>query len=963
MKNQIYNSLSPQTHSLSSGVRLMKLSNFALAAMLCLGYAGGAFAQAANPADQANQGQDDIVVTGSRVASNGFGSPAPLTVLGAEDLSKDAPINIANTVNKLPQFSGSATSQNTSNSVSDGNAGVNNVNLRALGANRTLVLLDGVRIVPSSVSGFYNNGGSVDTNPFPDGLIKRVDVVTAGASAVYGSDAISGVVNFILDKTFTGVKASVLGGVSNKGDNATYRVSLAAGTGFADDRGHILLSGSYTHNDGILSGTSRNWMMNNVFVPITNPNYTATNGQPFILVSKGSSSQYTPGGLIVSGPLRGIDFGPGGATRMFNFGSPNDGSYMAGGDGLETITTAGNYLRPSNSVDPAVTRKNIFARLSYDITDNVQLYGQFMFATTDTFTVGGSQIATNFTIQSGNPFIPASVQQQMTAQGLSSITMSKEVSSEIGLSQVYSNKKFYQYLGGATGDFDALGTNWTWDAYVTQSISRNVISIPNNIVRPYFTLATDVVLNSQGVPVCRSTLTTPNNGCVPFNPFGTGVNGTIANNYITDLSYLNQKLSQTEESATIRGEPFSTWAGPVSMAFGLEHRSQSVTGRTTALDTATSFGVGNFKATFGSVKATEGFFETLVPLARDVAWAKELSLNGAVRLTDYSTSGRVTTWKVGGTYSPFSDLMFRATRSRDIRAPNLGELYSAGQAGASFIRDPFRNNVTTSYTNIRIGNPNLTPEMSDSTSVGAVYRPSWLPGFNVSVDYYNIKIKDAINTTSLQDIVDSCYAGNQTFCSFIERDSSGAISIVYQRPANTALLHANGLDIEMGYRRPLLDGTLSIRGFASHAFHLTRQQSNGTMVEGAGVNFGNVLITPDWTYNISVGYDSDKFSVSWTGRGFSDGVLSNEYIGCTANCPTSTAARTTISDNSAPGQFLMDVHLAYRLKLGGSVPVETFVHIDNIANSYPKDLHRIGFYPGNHDFLGRSFRAGLNFKL
>ncbi|WP_298397600.1 TonB-dependent siderophore receptor [Sphingobium sp.] len=928
---------------------------------------GAAHAQANTPP----QTGDDIVVTGSRVATNGFSAPTPLTVLGEKAIERETPNNIADFVNKLPQFASSSTSQNTANNVSDGNAGVNNLNLRGIGPNRTLVLLDGVRIVPSAITGFNFNGGSVDINPFPDALIKQVDVVTGGASAAYGSDAISGVVNFVLDKEYTGIKGDVRGGISDYGDDASYRISLSAGTGFADGRGHLLVSGSYTHNDGVISNRKRDWLYGpDFYAQITNPNYTATNGQPFyLLLQNVGSSRYTPGGLIASGPLRGIDFGPGGSTRMFNYGSINDGSLMSGGDWRETAGAFQGYVGRNTSLNPEITRKNLFARASFDVTDNIEAYGQFIYANTKSFNYSSASTAANFTINADNPFIPASVQSQMTALGLSSFTMSKDMSSDLGLNAASTSRDFYQFVGGLNGHFQALGSEWKWEGFFTRSTSESHIRAAQNLIRPNFLRAIDVVTSpTTGAPICRSTLTDPGNGCIPYNPMGTGMNSQTAIDYISGTSRLDQKLAQNEASLLLRGSPVSTWAGPVSMAVGLEYRKLSVSGVSSPFDMSRSFYVGNFTPTQGSVHSTEQFAEILVPLAKDEAWARELSLNGAVRRTDYNTSGTVTTWKVGGTYRPIDDLTFRATRSRDIRAPNLGELFAAGQSGTANIRDPFNGNTTVPYINVAIGNPALRPEVADTTTAGVIVQPSFLPGFNASFDYFKINMKDMINNTSAQDSIDGCFSGNQAQCAFISRAADGSLT-VYQTPQNTAFLRTDGFDMEASYQKPLSDifanmgGAISIRGLASHRLHLTQQLPSGLTVEGAGVNAGSLLIAPKWSYNVTLAYDDDRISAAWTGRGFGKGVQNNSWVECTSGCPTSTVENRTVDNNRLPSAFYMDFNLTYHLKVGGEAKADIYFTVNNLADKELGGVPIIGYYPGSYEFLGRLFRAGVRFEL
>ena len=931
------------------------------------------YAQATGQIAQTSE-LEEIQVTGTRIVRNGYEAPTPVTVLTTEDINRDAPVNIADFVNKLPQFANSPSARNSSTSGGDPTGGVNNLNLRELGSNRTLVLLDGVRVVAASVSGFYNNGGAVDINVVPDFLVSRVDVVTGGASAAYGSDALAGVVNFILDKNFTGVKGTVEGGATSYGDDGQYKASLAAGTGFADGRGHFLISGSIDHTDGIPNaGKARPWVAKN-YCQITNPAYNGTNGQPFYLIEPNcGSALYTPGGLISGGPLNGTDFGPGGVPRQFNYSALNDGFEMSGGGDVGEAPGAilSTIVGPDTGLDTRLDRQSLFTRASYDITNDTQIYLQFDVTATHALDYCCVTTGNSINITSDNPFIPASIQARMAADGISSFQMNT-YNTAFGVQGGDNYRKFYQYLIGANGKFDAFGSRWTWEAYATQSKSDTSISTTNNYRLDLFQLATDVVTNpATGLPICRSTLTNPGNGCVPYNPMGVGVNSQAALDYVEGNGHLDQYLTEDVASATLRGAPFSTWAGPVSVALGVEHRNESVTGATDAADQANDFFGGDLKATFGSYHINEGFLETVVPLAKDASWAKSLDLNGAVRETDYSTSGRVTTWKVGATYAPFSDVRLRATRSRDIRSPNLGEYFAGGLTGTGTVVDPFKGNQVVPEVDSRIGNPALRPESADTTGAGIVYQPSWLRGLSASFDYYKIDIKQAIAILEQQAELDACYTGNQAFCSFIHRDAQGNITTIYIEPANTAFARTSGFDIEASYAKRLSEivngwkGTVSARMLATHVMDLTTVTPDGQVLQGAGVGSGllQVPIAPKWRYNVTLAYDNDAFSASWTGRGFNATVQSSQYTQCTSACPPAVAPGFTINDNHLPGKFYMDMSFTYHLKGSDSSSADLFLSIENVADNNPDNIAFLFFAPGLYDMLGRTFRAGVRFKM
>jgi iron complex outermembrane receptor protein len=913
---------------------------------------------------------ETVVVTGTQIIRDGYESPTPSTVLSIDEIERDAPTDVANFINKIPGFANSQLARASSTFVSDANGGVSNLNLRSLGAERTLVLLDGMRIVPSSISGFNNQGGSVDVDLLPDQLISRIDVVTGGASAAYGSDALAGVVNFVLDKTFTGLKGTAEGGVTSYGDDYQYLANLTGGTAFYGDRGHILVSGSISHINGIMHGNSRSWLRQG-YDQIPNPNYTATNGQPFYIITKQvGSGLFTPGGLIDTGPLRGTDFGPGGNPRAFNYGTlSSGGANMIGGDWQETVGALTDSSESDiASLDDRVSRQNIFTHASFDLNDQLQVFVQVMYSNTDSFGFCCSS-SESATINSGNPFIPAPVQAEMTALGLPSIHLNVW-NAALGAVGADDTHRLGQFGVGAKGKFDAMGTSWSWDANASRSISWTGATAVNDPISANFQQAVDVVINpATGAPVCASTLINSANGCIPYNPMGTGVNSADALTYaVGGTGHLSQTLGQNDFAATLRGAPLTISAGSVSVATGFEYRTLGVSGTATATDQANGFFVGNFHPTIGSYNVAEGFIETVIPLARDVSWAKTLDLNLAIRETGYSTSGNVTTWKIGATYdTPFDGVRIRATRSRDIRAPNLGELFSGGQSGEGNVLDPFHNNTTTpNILTIKIGNNALRPETADTTGAGLIYQPSWLSGFSASVDYFQVDITGEIASSVAQDEVNACYQGNIAYCNLIQRDSSGNIHIVYAQPSNTAYAKTSGFDIETTYRKSLSDlarawdGAFFLRLLAHNTMVLTTVSPTGFVTPGAGDNDANGA--PHWTANLSLGYETGDYSVVWTGRGLSSGVRSRLLTQCAEECPSFVAPYYTTNNNQLPGDFYMDLSLSYRLKVPDFDTADVFLTVENLSNNNP-NFAVLSLSPGIYDTLGRLFRTGIRFKM
>ncbi|EQB01947.1 hypothetical protein L288_17145 [Sphingobium quisquiliarum P25] len=911
--------------------------------------------QAAAPqvsTEEASEPGGDIIVTGTRVVRDGYMAPTPTTVIGEAELNAKAPVNIADYVNQLPSLSGSVSPRAYTGAVSGGTIGINALNLRAIGSNRTLILLDGRRVAASTIAGL------VDVNTIPQAMVKRVDIVTGGASANWGSDALSGVVNFVLDKDFTGIKGTVQGGVTDYGDDKNINLSLTAGTAFAGGRGHIQFSAEYAQNEGIDGIGDRKWY--NGAKIISNPAYTATNGQPALIAAANVGfATATPGGIITSGPLRGTYFGEGGTPMQFNYGSVVSGNLMIGGDWRYAD------FGLSGDISPASTRQSYFGRVDYDLTDNVEIYAEASYNRATTSLLAFYQWGFgNVTIRPDNAFIPEALRSQVTGN----FSMGSFYN-DLGRTRATTRRSATRGVIGLRGDFDALGSNWTWDAYGQKTITRTYTDGRTSIM-PRLAAATDSVYNDAGAIVCRSTLTDPTNGCVPFNIFGTGVNTQAARDYILGTTWARNRLTQEVFAATAQGEPFSTWAGPVSLALGVEHRREGVTGSNDPLSPARSYFVGNYLATTGKYNVTEGFVEAVVPLASEAPFAEKLDFNGAVRATNYSTSGFVTTWKAGLTWSPVSDITFRVTRSRDIRAPNLSELFQAGGAGTSAVADPFNGGALYTIVSISQGNPDLKPEKADTLGLGVVLQPSFIPGLAGSVDYYDIKIKDQIASIGSSAILEQCYQGLTAYCAGISRNAEGILTGIVNAPVNIASFHARGLDFEASYRRPMLGGNVSLRFLATR--FLKSRTDNGITPATDLVGTNGTLVSartslPKWRYTGTATYAMDKFSLSLTARGFSAGYINSAFIECTSGCPTSTTANQTINDNSMPAAMYFDANITVKLMDG----IETFLSVDNIANKDPYQMpygpsigaNPISINPVLYDTMGRLFRAGVRFKL
>ena len=920
---------------------------------------------------------EEIVITGTRIVREGYEAPTPLTVVDASAIQTSSTANIADLMNTMPVFSASAQINNEQVSISNGNAGVNNLNLRGLGTVRTLVLLDGQRSVGSLLT------GAVDVDTFPQQLVTRVDVVTGGASAVYGSDAVSGVVNFILDKQFVGLKAEIAGGVTTYGDDAAYSVSVSTGFGFGDARGHVLLSGEDVGKDGVIAGPSREWAFRGVGF-VKNPAYTPTNGQPSLLYfpNQVGLSNGTPGGIIISGPLKGTAFGIGGLPYQFNYGNTVSDPAMHGG----SWQTRDNLSRQA-SLDPSENRQNVFLRVSYDVADDMNIFVQASWASTHVFQQAFSQFnpGNAATILTGNPFIPSSVQAQMNARGLTSIAIGS-MNFDLPSENANNTRMVNRNVIGASGKFDVRGSEWTWNTYFQAGYSRSSIHVLNDTYRDRFALAVDAVVNpATGSIVCRSALTDPANGCIPWNVMGQGVNDDAARSYLLGTAHLYQRLAQNVWSASLQGEPLSIWAGGVSLSVSVERRQERVSGFADANSLATNWFAGNYKPLIGEYDVTEGALETVVPLARNMTWAESWDFNAAARFTGYTTSGFVVTWKAGTTYTPNEDIKFRLTRSRDIRAPNLQELFAAGIGSqANLPLDPFTN-TSPQYRGLQVGNPNLKPEKADTTGVGVVLSPHFLPGFIASIDFWNIQINDGIGSISPQDEVNLCYAGQQRFCSLISRNAPaggqtyGTIFRIEFGGVNIAKQAAKGVDFEGSYRWSADDILSDWRGnFMLHAnatFYLRASTDpgvpGGILTDTAGQNASTTAFAaPNWRLTARLSYELQPITASLTVRSISSGVYDNNYIVCETQCPMSTAQHQTVNYNHIDGSTYIDASFIYKLPEASNLNAEAFLNIRNLANQDPVPVAQLSIpyllFPANssyYDILGRVFRVGMRFRM
>jgi iron complex outermembrane receptor protein len=944
--------------------------SYLLGGVCALALVGPAFAQAQPAAAPAATEVEEVMVTGSRIVRDGYEAPTPTSVISSQEIEARAPASIADYINQLPQLQGSNTPRTTLNSSTTTGGGANTLNMRGLGATRTLTLLDGRRVVSAGLN------SAVDINLLPTNLVSRVDVVTGGASAAYGSDAVAGVTNFVLDSGFTGIKGNIQSGVTDRKDGENWNADLAFGTKFADGRGHILLSAQGLYQKGIDDINTRDWYRPG-YNFIANPAYTAGSNLPArILRTDVGFTNATEGGLILSGPLRGLSFGPEGQRQQFVFGDILSGTSQAGGT-LNDPAKIWGLL-------PDLKNWSYFGRATYDVTDKIHVYGEFAGggSDSDNWSAPTTMFGT-ITINRDNAFLPADVAATaFSAANPNSFTYGRlnyDLHTPNGhQTEIGYHRRQTRYLVGAQGEFLDSGK---WNAYYQRGDSTiwytysNMLMIGNPAANR-FNMAVDSVLNpatggvvgvAPGTPVCRSTLTNPTNGCVPVNIFGVGVPSQAAIRWMTGvtdgLAPARQDIDLTQEvwAADAQYEPFNTWAGPVSVALGGEYRKESYTATVDAASTQRLWFAGGFTPSQGEFTVKEFFGETIVPLARDLPFIKSLDFNGAVRRTDYSTSGKVTTWKAGGTWDVYDDLRIRGTLSRDIRAPNMLELFNGGVASVGQVADRTQaGSPSVSYRQITGGNPLLKPENAKTRTFGAVYSPSYFRGFSASIDYYKIDVKDAIVTVSTQQIVDQCFGVgvplNPAACGSIVRANPNNLidATINTGGVNAQKQAVEGVDYEVSYRTPIdllngrLNGNLDLRALGSQ-----RLQSY-TILAGAKTDaLGTPGDGPKWRWIVTASYAQGPSRTTLTYRFFGKGVINNWPLG--------NAQSVNVNHYGATNYF--DLAQNYDIFVDGK-KVTLYGVVENLLDRNPPRIPGQTYGASStYDLIGRSYRVGARFKF
>ncbi|MCH6482256.1 TonB-dependent receptor [Pseudoxanthomonas sp. LH2527] len=763
---------------------------------------GAAFAQ------EATTTLDKVEVTGSRIKRTDMETSQPVFSLSREDIQAQGLTSIGDVIQNLTS---NGTALNTQ--YNNGGNGETRVSLRNLGPNRTLVLVNGRRWVAGT-----GLGGATDLNTIPTAAVERIEVLKDGASAIYGSDAIAGVVNVILRTDFDGAEANAYYGQFSQGDGAKESYDITIGS--SGDRFSAMFGAGYVKENPVMAGDREISAVPVFGTGVAFGSSTSPNGR-FALCS----GTFSPGACSV-GETR-----PNGAAGQFGYDEgQTPAQWRPWGAGVNDLYN----FAPDNYLVTPQERKSIFGQASFDITDNVR------FSATSTYNNRRSEqlLAAMPIVLGTGP--GAGVQARTISISPNSIynpfgqTVSRiqRRAVETGGRSFRQNVDTFGFVGALEGNFEFADRFFSWD--VGYSYGRNdqndttdglfnILAL-RNALGPSF-------IDGAGVARCGTTGNVIE-GCVPLNLLG-GVGSMTPEMlaYSTFVAHDEFQYTMKQWFANLSGEIVELPGGMLAFAAGLEHRSEAGYDSPDALINSGNT-TGNARtATAGSYKLDEAYLELSAPLLRDVFLARELELSVATRYSDYDTFGDTLNSKFGFKWKPIEDLLVRGSWAEGFRAPSIAELYSGVADSFASIADPCSTTFGGTYgsltadqrarctaqgvpaggydqgnSQIRIsvgGNPDLLPETSTSKTLGMVWSPSFIPGFDVSLDWWNITIENGIITRSGQFILDSCIEdGNAQACSLFTRNANGSIDTLLSSGLNSAEIDAEGYDMTLNYRLP-----------------------------------------------------------------------------------------------------------------------------------------------------------------
>lgn len=949
---------------------------------------------------------EEVVVTGTRIRSADLTSPSPLQVIDSGFIEDIGVVNVMDALQLNPAFGEPGNSRFTSNG-SVTTAGTSTANLRNLGADRTLVLADGRR----QVSGIPGTA-RVDLTMIPTGFVDRVDVLTGGASAIYGSDAISGVVNFIYKTDYEGITALAQTGASAEGDGEEMKFDLTAGHNFADGDGNFMFYVGYSDQEGLDNGKRS----------FSNDSYASK------VVAQGSSD---PADLYVV-VLNRSTVQPRGQIGV---GSPNQ-SFVFTDDGTGIIPFDSTNPDPPMRFDPnefggaqdnlaaPVERLTTAFRASYEVNSNLKLfadmtYGRVKSTGSNTFhpyvaTFGfGIGISQRQEIESRlinpadgtvtivrNPFIPDAVYDLATdadGDGLRDVSYSKRVV-EFGNRKTEIDRQQMQLVLGAEGE---ITSDWMYDAYFaygssTMDARQHGLYITPNLYESLRAVSDVFDFDGDGdtsEAICAD-IWARTMGCVPIEFYGVNNVSDAARNYVQGgdgVAFQDSEQDMTIVSANVTGPLWDGWAGPWQFAGGIEYRDESAHHQYDPLYNTKQNGFVQLKDIKGSIDVSEVYAEVDIPLLADMTGVDSLSLRGAYRYSDYSTLGGFSAYNIGLEWAPIEDLRFRAVYAHAVRAPNLGELFRPVAAGVTSIVDPcngvrvsdsgtlatqcladpgVRRNadenggvvtfVQTDFQGVgtlSMTNPNIQEEAATTNTYGLVWTPSNIPGLTATVDYYDIEVDDAISSVSTQFIVDQCYEeANDYFCNSISRRaaaaspaSAGSVELIIYGLVNSGGAFTEGIDTTAAYLWEIGNGALNLTFSYTHLLDQGFIPQIGASVDNRAGEVGY----PENKWMLRASYENGPWGITFTNEYVGESYIDDQFL------YSRFGDDTNVKDSyfAFDAKYYSNVQVKYRLQ----DTYQFFAGINNLWDEQPPMI--LAGIPGNrnanYDVIGRFWYLGV----
>lgn len=936
--------------------------------------------------EQANNNEDTIehlLVTGSRIARIGATSPTPVTSIDVEAMELSGDVRLADLLNELPAIRATQTAGNVNSSDNAQEAGTSFLNLRGLGIDRTLVLVNGRRHIGSRAG-----SAAVDLNTIPTSLIKRIEVITGGASAVYGADAVSGVINLITKKDFEGLEVSSQVGMSSERDGKRLQLSITGGANFADDRGNIYFTAS---RDKSLSARAdnRDWATKNArFAP--NPADTGpSDGIAGQIIYNNTGFIGTPAAGQVVGPNGQLFESQGGP---FTFDQNGNITSQAQGElVLPWLSQGGDFVDLSSFDLLAVPVEGtiVASGLTFDMNDEHQFFVDAKFAKSvshtngqPTFNLGFDASASGIPgafIKADNPYVPQALRNILAGNpndandDLAGFYVGR-TNVDQGGRRSRSDRDTIQFYIGTEG---VLTNNIDYTMHYQYGETNNTTEFINERINNRFLQQIDVVAGSDGVPACSD----PSNNCVPLNILGPNASTAEALAF-SQVDFLTEsRLTQQAMHFSVNGfSGIELQGGEIAFAAGVEYREEtSSTEEGFLRNTGAIFATAPVNNTKGEFDVSEIFAEATFPLLVDVAFAEEFYLEAAARYADYSSIGAATTWKFGADWVINENIRIRATVSEAVRAPNIGELNASVEQSNQFVNDPCDVNLLTSGSNTRSancaalglpndfqsnssaftravlsgGNTNLKEESAETTTVGIVFSPSYIDNLSITLDYWDIAIDGAINSFSAQATANGCVDASSLdnpLCSSITRDSSGNIATVSNQLINIASFEATGVDVEIHYLYGF-DGGDELR-FSLLGTYLDKLDFYAKDGEEPDHEAGE-LGDPELQFNFRTTYRKGDLSVSLEQRYFSDQKfdISEE--------------REVRSPNNTGAIWYTDMQTRYVINNS----LEVYAGINNLFNEQPPALALVpetrafGNDAVVFDQIGRYFYTGFKYSF